>query len=534
MQRIEIIMNMHTRNNKRWVGGIFAFLLLLLACFPAQADSPVVEPDSEDAPENAIFLPIIPFGPHTPVAPIATPTVAPTKSPTAPPPGNPAGDTTYYISPTGDDSRSGLSEAEAWATFNHAWQALYPGDTLILLDGVYNQSLQPNERNGEPGKPITIRAKNDGQAIIDGQNQRVPVYLGSWPGPTGDYFVIEGIVARNSNYHVYRINGNHNILRRVSGYNANTDENAHVFTISWGEHNLIEDCIAQGTGRKMILMHDADNNIVRRCYADWQEWDGREARQCWPWGDGIEVYNASNNIIENSIAYSRTSNWAISVLAQGSASNASIGNKVLGTMALLAGMQEDGITPMEWGTSRPQPSISDCVYDPPPRKGFSVWESGGEVSNNLWQDIFAWGNASLGLSWAGSGNPNSGNNRINRATLRNNGLNYPCGGGWPCQNGGPGTDVTEDVLAHFDSIENSYIERVFVDWPTYPNGEANVYTMNGEGARLAHRYVDGVLTNEPLWPWPMEDRIQAELDFSVTELMTDLIFGTSDLSEIYP
>jgi hypothetical protein len=58
--------------------------------------------------------------------------------------------------------------------------------------------------------------------------------------------------------------------------------------------------------------------------------------------------------------------------------------------------------------------------------------------------------------------------------------------------------------------------------------------MNGEGARLTHRYVDGVLTNEPLWPWPMEDRIQAELGFSVTELMTDLIFGTSDLSEIYP
>ena len=34
--------------------------------------------------------------------------------------------------------------------------------------------------------------------------------------------------------------------------------------------------------------------------------------------------------------------------------------------------------------------------------------------------------------------------------------------------------------------------------------------MEGEGARLTHRYVNGVLTDEPLWPWPME--VDAVLD----------------------
>jgi hypothetical protein len=52
-------------------------------------------------------------------------------------------------------------------------------------------------------------------------------------------------------------------------------------------------------------------------------------------------------------------------------------------------------------------------------------------------------------------------------------------------------------------------------------------SLDGEGARLTNRYVDGVLTDQPLWPWPMEDRIQAELGFSVTDFMTKLIFGTS-------
>ena len=47
--------------------------------------------------------------------------------------------------------------------------------------------------------------------------------------------------------------------------------------------------------------------------------------------------------------------------------------------------------------------------------------------------------------------------------------------------------------------------------------------MEGEGARLAYRYVDSVLTDELLWPWPMEDRIQAELGYSVTNSIIPIL-----------
>ena len=36
------------------------------------------------------------------------------------------------------------------------------------------------------------------------------------------------------------------------------------------------------------------------------------------------------------------------------------------------------------------------------------------------------------------------------------------------------------------------------------------------GAEVLYRYENGVLTNKPLWPWPMEDRIYKELGTSVT------------------
>ena len=73
----------------------------------------------------------------------------------------------YHLSPKGDDGASGASAGDAWATFARAFRALSPGDTLVLADGVYRQSILP-KRSGEPGRPITIRAQNDGGAVIDG------------------------------------------------------------------------------------------------------------------------------------------------------------------------------------------------------------------------------------------------------------------------------------------------------------------------------------------------------------------------------
>ena len=526
-------MKNYTHTHKTITAILLTCLIWLSILFPAHADTPTATPaPGPKAPAHGVFLPMI-------LSPLQVmPAPNPTPTPPSTPPANPM---VYYISPSGSDNNSGLSEAQAWSTFNHAWQRLYPGDTLVLLDGVYHQSLNPNVRNGQPGAPITIRAKDDGKAIIEGDHQQITVKVGeTWTGepgqnPVGNYFVIEGIIAQNSSGTVYDIWGSNNILRRVSGYNANIDNNNHVFVISGGENNLIEDCIAGGTGRKMMMIWSAKNNIIRRCFAKWLQWDGRNFAVCWPWGDGIEIYNADNNIIENSIVYTRNPTWQISLLAQGSA-NHSDGNQILGTMAIRSGMKEDG-TPMVWGTTRPQPTNQTCVRDfswPGQRDGFNIYEGYAEIKDNLWQDIFAWGGAGLGLSWeAAQGTyPTTGNNRINRATFLNNGLDNPCGG-WPCIMGGVGTDALQADLNRFTSVTNSSIDKIFISWPNYPTGPRNLTSMNGEGARLTNRYVDGVLTNQPLWPWPMEDRIKNELGITVTNMMTQIIFGTSNLSQIY-
>ena len=441
------------------------------------------------------------------------------------------GGTTYYISPTGDDNNSGTSVGDPWATISYAlggWDnnqgpaQIQPGDTLILMDGVYYQSISPRI-SGEPGSPIIIRAQNDGMVTLDGENARSAIDLSN----NVNYIVIEGIIVKNGprvrGQHVIGISGSHNILRRVSAYDANTDDNNSVVSIS-GDHNLLEDCVAAGSGRKMIYIYQGQYNTIRRCLTDWREWDGRDANQSWPWGDNIELYQGDYNIVENSISYGHAAEYGISLLANGTIAGGStcIGNKVLGSMSINTGRTHDGNL-VFWGpdpntppltqvqpTIRPQPSAHrpDHVAqfnNPHLRSGVSFFGGSGLVENNLLQDIFVWGSAGHGLSVYDShtdGIPNVRNNIVNRGTIINNGIDL-----------GQNLDVDNPSQV---SLTNSFVE-----------GDP---AHNGEGARLQYRYIDGELmdgTNghpaQPLWPWPMDDRIQAELGYSVEAKIRPLV-----------
>jgi hypothetical protein len=75
---------------------------------------------------------------------------------------------TYYVSPSGSDRNSGLSEKLAFATLQHAVSVLNPGDTLLALSGTYrnadyayaghNEYVAWLTRSGTPDAWITIRA----------------------------------------------------------------------------------------------------------------------------------------------------------------------------------------------------------------------------------------------------------------------------------------------------------------------------------------------------------------------------------------
>lgn len=426
----------------------------------------------------------------TPPQPTATaqpPERTPTPSPVPPvAPGR-----TYYMSPTGSDGATG-SQAAPWATFERVWRSLSPGDTLVLLDGTYRQSMIPSI-NGTAGAPVTVRALNDGKAIIDGEFKRTPVEFGHTRPGRGDNFVVEGIVARNSSGDVWYIRSNNVKLRRVSGYNADADDNSSVFTFWTQGGGLLEDCIAAGTGRKAILLYQTQNVTVRRCFARYERWDGRDfCGVTWPNSETVEVYNGDNNILENLIVTGPSPVWLIALQANDDAA-ALRNNQVLGSITYGAGMAANG-TAYNYG-ARPQPSacgenLRDFTW-PNQRAGIALWGQ-GTIQNNVFRDNFSAGNAALGFTNDKPYGPGAVGTIFDHATISGNGAYAPSGDG----------ETGAQVKLRGIVPTNSQIQGT---------------QYQGEGARLANRYVDGVLTSTPLWPWPMESRAQDELGISITE-----------------
>jgi hypothetical protein len=463
--------------------------------------SPTVQPTPTIAPTS------------TPLAPTASPTPSPTQIPTV----QPTQGRAYYVSPTGSDANSGATMAAPFATFARAWKALYPGDTLFVMDGTYTEQLRPNVRNGQPGKPITVKALNDGKAIIDGQYKWPPVYLGdTWPGPIGNWYVVEGLVARNGTESVYYLRGSNNVLRRVSGYNAHTDMNSFVLTIAWSSDNLVEDAVFAGTGRYMINVFGAERNTIRRTFTMWDSWHGGAfCGNQWPSGNNIGIYNASHNTLENVIAYGRALN-GIFVQAN-DIKAAAIDNQVLGSMAVLTGRDYDGSrwlynTGMVQHTSRPTPTV--CSVDQ-----YRLWSWGGArigvqlngqglVQDNLYRDIIAADNMGIGVSldrlWTPGYMPWT-NNVFDRVTAWDNGEDLADWELPPRNPLGPNASNNSDGGA---AITNSKIAGL--TGPEY----------NGAGADMRWRYVDRVQTSTPVMPWPMQGRIMDELGVNVEAIWT--------------
>ncbi len=82
---------------------------------------------------------------------------------------------------------------------------LKAGDTLIMESGEYTAPEEITLRSsGEPGKPITLKAKVKGKVIVDGMNQ-VPVLL----RVSGNYLRVEGLTLKRSKTYGILVKGKH-------------------------------------------------------------------------------------------------------------------------------------------------------------------------------------------------------------------------------------------------------------------------------------------------------------------------------------
>ncbi len=74
-----------------------------------------------------------------------------------------------YVGPSGNNTESGLAQAQPLKTISEALKRAVPGDTVYLLPGVYHEKMILDNRKGQPEKYIYIYGYPGGEKpLIDG------------------------------------------------------------------------------------------------------------------------------------------------------------------------------------------------------------------------------------------------------------------------------------------------------------------------------------------------------------------------------
>jgi hypothetical protein len=395
---------------------------------------------------------------------------------------------THYASPTG--SGNGLSQSSPFQIVNF-WSVAQPGHTLCLLDGTYtgaNSMIDPTDGlSGTAGNYITVRALNDGGVTLNADNVygRKPIDL-----KFNHYFIVEGVNAHSSGGAGVSVVDTHDvIIRRIVSWDArdgtgadssSTGGNFHgLFT--WRSNNILfEDVALFGTARKQFEPQQSYNITVRRMWAEWNQ------NSIATFGDSPKMtatlnYNSDHITLENAIGTWNTiysvSCCKYAIFGQDANTSWNTWNVNLRLLGSIAYIEKDDATPpsrLAWG------NVGSYPY-----------------SNMYYTDLVA---------YAGPGTNSS------TITIDLDGVS----------SSKEATYGTQEVP---NSLVAEYLTSIGGSGPAYVSGDkpwivnkaqqgatvsdvSSIWDANKTtGARLCHRYVDGVLTNQPLWPWPMNQRI---------------------------
>lgn len=387
---------------------------------------------------------------------------------------------THYASPSGTGNGTSASQPFRIANF---WSVAKPGSTLCLLDGEYTGSSSminpPQNLSGTSSAKITVQALNDGKAFINGQGSHYPVQL-----KYNNYFVIEGINAANSAASVVSISrSNNNIIRRVAAWDA-ADGNHSVFGIHDANYTLLEDVAGWGIARKIYESSQNGNyTTIRRA---WGRWEGSHV--VGPKMTYTLAYNNYNMIVENAIG-----TWS--------------GERLKQTYTLLDyyGKPWSGNgagTYTNYGVDQPYGIFGNDGFTGSDKNARAkLLGSFAYVRRNdrfqPSQAVFITKIDSVDIAHTGAYiEPGYHTNKRPYALYN---LQTSTGYNLAIRN--------STAIGGTGAFFGSEWKKSAISEGSSLSAVASPFSGNSTGANLCYRYQNGTLTSQPLWPWPMNQRI---------------------------
>ncbi len=147
----------------------------------------------------------------------------------------------YYVAKTQTDAND-LNKGTAsnpWLTIQKAADTLKPGDTVIVKEGIYYETVAI-KTSGKNGLPITFIKEANEEVIIDGKNKKDEALV-DWKkdGLKKDYIIWDGIDVRNGASNGIRVFGNNNIIRNCKIYDNGPTINAGIL-LAKGDYNIVK------------------------------------------------------------------------------------------------------------------------------------------------------------------------------------------------------------------------------------------------------------------------------------------------------
>ncbi|MGD9498150.1 MAG: right-handed parallel beta-helix repeat-containing protein [Armatimonadota bacterium] len=219
---------------------------------------------------------------------------------------------THFIAPDGSDQNAGTSPQAPWRTFAHAIAQLQPGDVLGVMDGVYEPETtglirvdcEGGAARGTAEAPITVRAVHERQAVLksDGLVTAIDAQRAQYWDFLGLVAVGADKRAEQGNYHLIGIDYCHfvSVKRCVAAWANRTGWNANnqLHSVRYSTDVTVEECEYYGHHRHALSVWKSHNCTARRNYINPRHHRGPGER-----GDeAIVFYQSSWCIAENNIS----------------------------------------------------------------------------------------------------------------------------------------------------------------------------------------------------------------------------------------
>ena len=374
--------------------------------------------------------------------------------------------TTKYAASTVQGTGDCSSAANAGLIAN-CWSVIAAGDTLELADGTYTGASSnidpPDTLAGTSTNRITVKATNDGQVTIDGQFARPALSLGA--GNT--YFTIEGINAHSGEGITVYLSGPNAILKRIVAWDAANTTTAEMVARSTRGPCLVEDSAFFGRGRKMLTFAQGGDGCTARRV--WGMWMADTQHVSMP-NNTLEIgYNSTNITFENTIATWNT------LAGEGPQSP-------IGTLDVFYGDSDPSRITNSKILGSIQYALNGYTFSPP--RHIAATRMGEfEFKHNV-----AYFGSNFTTKYA--------------YYLLNPGM------------GGVATNlrIVDSVAvgprSPLNLFESDWTVTNLRQGTTVANAIAPATSIFDVVPGICYQYIDRTLTNRPLWPWPMDQRIK--------------------------